>query len=287
MRIRAIKAHNKQLEEMVRQRTEELNLRSYQLEKSLLETQRQQQEAEHQRQRAEEANRVKTELMNITVHDLKNPLGTIVLYTNLIKGALTDPPKVQSLTQIIQDTAQTMFQLLTNLLKKSKLESTAISLQKETVDLSLLVRAAVERNHVQAAQKQQQLILRQNGSYIVEADADLINDVLDNLISNAIKFTGKEKKIWIGAESTKAAVKVWVKDEGQGLQPEDWDRLFRPFQRLSALPTDGESSTGLGLSIVKRIIELHGGVIEATSEGPHQGSTFTVSIPAVHQEVTF
>jgi signal transduction histidine kinase len=285
VRIRAIKAHNQLLEGMVQERTEELNLRSHQLELSLQETQRQQREAEYQRQRAEEANRVKTELTNITVHDLKNPLGTILLYTRLVMGAATDPDKVRSLTGVIGETAQTMFQLLTNLLKKSKLENTTISIHKERIDLSLLVRAAVERNQAQAAQKQQHLILQRDGCNKVEADAELLNEVLDNLISNAIKFTGKEKKIWVGTESTEAVVKVWVKDEGAGLYPEEMGKLFQPFQRLSALPTDGENSTGLGLSIVKRIVELHGGAIEAESEGPCRGSTFTVVMPAVDQTV--
>jgi signal transduction histidine kinase len=111
-------------------------------------------------------------------------------------------------------------------------------------------------------------------------DADRMREAIDNLISNAIKYSpiGGKISVVVTHESNNTIIRV--ADEGAGLSPEDLGRLFGRFQRLSAKPTAGESSTGLGLSIVKRIIDMHGGQVNANSPGPGQGSTFTVILPA-------
>ena len=111
-------------------------------------------------------------------------------------------------------------------------------------------------------------------------DADRIREAIDNLVSNAIKYSpiGGKITVAVGHEGHNTVIRIG--DEGAGLSPEDLGRLFGRFQRLSAKPTAGESSTGLGLSIVKRIIDMHGGHVTADSPGPGQGSTFTVTLPA-------
>jgi signal transduction histidine kinase len=111
-------------------------------------------------------------------------------------------------------------------------------------------------------------------------DADRIREAIDNLISNAIKYSpiGGKIAIEVAAEQDNTAIRVT--DEGAGLSPEDLGRLFGRFQRLSAKPTGGENSTGLGLSIVKRIIDMHGGDVTARSPGPGLGSTFSITLPA-------
>ena len=111
-------------------------------------------------------------------------------------------------------------------------------------------------------------------------DSDRIREAIDNLISNAIKYSPIGGKIIVAVTHEASDTVVRVSDEGAGLSPEDLGRLFGRFQRLSAKPTAGESSTGLGLSIVKRIIDMHGGHVTAESAGPGQGSTFTVTLPA-------
>ena len=113
-----------------------------------------------------------------------------------------------------------------------------------------------------------------------EWDAERLQRVLVNLISNAIKYSpiGGKISVVAGREANKTVIRVV--DQGAGLSPEDLGRLFGRFQRLSAKPTAGESSTGLGLSIVKRIVDMHGGEVTADSAGPGQGSTFTVVLPA-------
>jgi signal transduction histidine kinase len=111
-------------------------------------------------------------------------------------------------------------------------------------------------------------------------DADRIREAIDNLVSNAIKYSpiGGKITMLVGHENNNTVIRIV--DEGAGLSPEDLGRLFGRFQRLSAKPTAGESSTGLGLSIVKRIIDMHGGEVTADSAGPGRGSTFTVTLPA-------
>jgi signal transduction histidine kinase len=107
-----------------------------------------------------------------------------------------------------------------------------------------------------------------------------MREAIDNLVSNAIKYSPIGGKIVLLVSHEQNATVIRIVDEGAGLSPEDLGRLFGRFQRLSAKPTAGESSTGLGLSIVKRIIDMHGGRIAADSSGPGQGSTFTVTLPA-------
>jgi signal transduction histidine kinase len=111
-------------------------------------------------------------------------------------------------------------------------------------------------------------------------DADRMREAIDNLVSNAIKYSPIGGKIALVVSHEQHNTVIRIADEGAGLSPEDLGRLFGRFQRLSAKPTAGESSTGLGLSIVKRIIDMHGGKVTADSAGPGQGSTFTVMIPA-------
>jgi signal transduction histidine kinase len=111
-------------------------------------------------------------------------------------------------------------------------------------------------------------------------DADRMREAIDNLVSNAIKYSPIGGKIAVAVSHEANNTIIRIADEGAGLSPEDLGRLFGRFQRLSAKPTAGESSTGLGLSIVKRIIDMHGGEVTANSPGPGKGSTFTVVLPA-------
>jgi signal transduction histidine kinase len=111
-------------------------------------------------------------------------------------------------------------------------------------------------------------------------DSDRMREAIDNLVSNAIKYSPIGGKIGLLVSHDTSNTIIRVTDEGAGLSPEDLGRLFGRFQRLSAKPTAGESSTGLGLSIVKRIIDMHGGTVTADSAGPGEGATFTILLPA-------
>jgi ligand-binding sensor domain-containing protein/signal transduction histidine kinase len=280
VRVRQVEARNRQLQELVRSRTEAMRLQSRQLKEVLLITRRQQREAETLRRQAEEANRMKTELMNIAVHDLKNPLGGIMLYADLVKDAVHEPDRAARLTQTIKETAQGMFGLISNLLTRSRLEGNGMALQKERLDVALLVQEAVAHNTPQAQHKEQQLLCQEEPGCVADVDPDLLGEAIENLVSNAVKFTPKGKRIWVAVGRTSDTIRITVRDEGLGIRPDELGKLFVPFGRLSARPTGGESSNGLGLVIVKRIVELHGGTVTAHSGGRHQGATFTATLPA-------
>jgi signal transduction histidine kinase len=131
-----------------------------------------------------------------------------------------------------------------------------------------------------AINKQQIISVFAPSNFVTMCDADRIREAIDNLFSNAIKYSPIGGKITVVVNHEGENTVIRIADEGAGLSPEDLGRLFGRFQRLSAKPTAGESSTGLGLSIVKRIIDMHGGHVTANSAGPGQGSTFTVTLPA-------
>jgi signal transduction histidine kinase len=131
-----------------------------------------------------------------------------------------------------------------------------------------------------AEKKQQDIHLVSPPHQICNCDPDRLREAIDNLVSNAIKYTPLGGRMELSMSVENGGIAISVKDEGPGLSQEDMSRLFGRFQRLSAKPTGGESSTGLGLSIVKRIVELHGGTVGAESAGPSQGATFTIRLPA-------
>src|SRR3954464_5465262 len=151
---------------------------------------------------------------------------------------------------------------------------------REPVDISGLVSEVAEANKPSATNKQQTIVVSAPPDRPAMCDADRMREAIDNLVSNAIKYSPIGGRISLLVTHDDDNIIIRVTDEGAGLSPEDLGRLFGRFQRLSAKPTAGESSTGLGLSIVKRIVDMHGGEVTADSPGPGQGSTFTITLPA-------
>jgi signal transduction histidine kinase len=175
-----------------------------------------------------------------------------------------------------------MLTMVSKLLDSEALESGELDVHKEPISMSKVAAEVVRRNRPQAERKQETLVfhLDEDDPYIVEGSAEWLREAMDNLVSNAIKYSPLGKTIWVVIERAGPFVRFIVRDEGPGLNEQDKEKLFGKFQRLSALPTSNESSTGLGLSIVKQIVELHGGRVWAESvEG--QGSTFIIELDAV------
>jgi signal transduction histidine kinase len=180
-----------------------------------------------------------------------------------------------------------MMRIIDGLLKTAALEEGKVELNKTLYDMSRLVEEVVSCNQMQAQNKRQTLSFQAEPNCMVLVDTDRMREVIDNLISNAIKYSPEGKTIAVRVQHSKddndggaPSVLVSVRDEGQGLTEEDMKKLFGKFQRLSAQPTAGESSTGLGLAIVKQLVELHGGKVWAESEGKNKGSIFCVKLPS-------
>ncbi|MFN3344152.1 MAG: ATP-binding protein [Chloroherpetonaceae bacterium] len=241
--------------------------------------------AEAEKRRAEEASRFKTELLSIAAHDLKNPLQSIIGFASLIQECAERPADTQRYATTIQNAAQRMFKLINELLNTTAIDAGKLTLHRFPCSLGELASFVLAANLQQANQKEQRIDFHAEPDCIAEVDAERIREVFDNLVSNAIKYSAIGKTIWIrifrtlSSDEQLPVIRFTVRDEGQGLTEDDMKKLFGRFQRLSAKPTGGESSTGLGLSIAKQLVELHNGKLWAESEGKEKGATFIVELP--------
>ncbi len=221
-----------------------------------------------------------TEFLGMATHDLRNPLSVILTYSEfLLETADSLDPQKREFLQIIHDSSRFMLHLVDDLLDFATIESGQLHLEKEPTDLVWLIQNNIARNQLLARKK--------NITITLEADADLplllvdqgqIEQVMNNLVGNAIKFSYPETTILVKIKRENDTIVVFVHDQGPGIPPHEQDRLFKPFSRTSVQSTGGEKSTGLGLAITRKIIEAHNGRIWVTSkEG--QGSTFAFSLP--------
>jgi signal transduction histidine kinase len=260
---------NSQLEDRVTQRTRALMQANRRLSAQWLRLQR--------------ANGFKNEILGTVAHDLKNPLGVILGRTEMLTELITAGASKESVTaqvEHIRDATKRLTSMVDHLISDAMADAFDISIRREPVDIAGLVNEVADANLPLALNKQQTITVSAPPNFLTMCDADRMREAIDNLISNAIKYSPIGGKITVLVTHQGNNTVIRVTDEGAGLSPEDLGRLFGRFQRLSAKPTAGESSTGLGLSIVKRIIDMHGGQVTADSRGPGQGSTFTVMLPA-------
>ena len=222
---------------------------------------------------------VKTQVLRMAAHDLKNPLFVIREFVEIVQEEIGDQPGVDYWLQSIHTSSERMLEMTTQLLDSSALESGMIRLNAEPVRLGALIEEVIELNQRRAEAKGQtlHLTIALDDDNMIEADRGRLLEVMDNLVSNAIKYSPLDKSIWITVAPSGDEVHVSVRDEGPGLTELDKQKVFGRFQRLSAVPTGEESSTGLGLSIVKQIVALHGGQVWVESEAGH-GATFTVAL---------
>ena len=260
---------NTQLEDRVAQRTRALMQANRRLSSQWLRLQR--------------ANGFKNEILGTVAHDLKNPLGVILGRTEMLTeliGAGSSKESVTAQVEHIRDATKRLTSMVDHLISDAMADAFDITIRREAVDIAGLVSEVVDANQPLAANKQQTITVSAPPNFVTMCDTDRMREAIDNLVSNAIKYSPIGGKITVVVSHEQDDTVIRVADAGAGLSPEDLGRLFGRFQRLSAKPTAGESSTGLGLSIVKRIIDMHGGEVTADSGGPGQGSTFTITLPA-------
>ena len=230
-----------------------------------------------------------TEIMGIAAHDLKNPLAGILTSAEILGMyyARNSDEDVRRFINNILLAGSDMLNIITNLLELNQIESGKMQLKLRPIDLSIIVEA-VNTYHDRAVKKN--IVLHQHyptnpASIRVLADESALRQVLDNLVSNAVKYSPLGKSVYINIRNDDAAViRIEVHDEGPGISDDDKKKLFGKFARLSAQPTGGENSTGLGLSIVKKMVEAMNGRVWCESEGG-KGTTFIVELPAVNENV--
>jgi signal transduction histidine kinase len=260
---------NTQLEDRVAQRTRALMLANHRLSAQWMRLQR--------------ANGFKNEILGTVAHDLKNPLGVILGRTEMLTELIAAAASKESITaqvEHIRDATRRLTSMVDHLISDAMADAFDITIRREPVDLGALVNEVAESNRPLASNKQQIIAVSAPEDCSTMCDADRMREAIDNLISNSIKYSPIGGRIEVLVTLDNDIIVIRVNDQGAGLSPEDLGRLFGRFQRLSAKPTAGESSTGLGLSIVKRIVDMHGGNITADSGGPGQGASFTITLPA-------
>jgi two-component system sensor histidine kinase/response regulator len=222
----------------------------------------------------------KDELLGILAHDLKNHLGGMQMSANLLRERMAPSSEGQPL-QLCDNICHSTGQLLA-FVKEFLANSAAdhgLALKPVTLNLSEAVTHAVKHYDEAARRKKLKFHLEFPAEPLhVLADQSALAQVLDNLLSNAIKFSPTDKRIVITVRSTGTGAECLIQDQGPGFSPEDKTRMFRRYGRLSARPTAGEPSTGLGLSIVKKLVQAMKG--ELTYESAHgEGATFILHLP--------
>lgn len=263
------------------------------------EIQRQKQELENINTDLHTANTFKTDMLKMASHDLKNPLTSILGFSKMIGSGVCASEEMVDMGKDIYQSGSYMYKLIIDLLDQAAAELGKMEINRQPMNINGLVTMVVNMARAKADDKDQQLIVDLQDDPIVNGDATRLQQVMDNLVSNAIKYSPYSKRIWISTKVIRTTilqgdtakeqdmVRFEIRDEGPGLTDDDKQKLFGHFQRLSAKPTGGESSTGVGLSITKTIIDLHDGFIRAESEGEGKGTSFIVEIPLYEMNEEF
>lgn len=227
-----------------------------------------------------EAIDIKNKILSVASHDLKNPLSSILGFSQLMSQypAVQKDPDMSEMIDFISKAAERMESLITELLDTAALEMGRMILNKKNCNPQQLLSKIIAEKQSTAQKKQQTLIFNPGEDRSCQADPSRLKQVFENLISNALKYSPRGARIEVRSGIQGNYWCVEVADQGPGFSESDLSRLYGYFQRLSARPTGGESSTGVGLAVVKQIVDLHQGSIRLSRNTP-QGSTFEFCLP--------
>jgi signal transduction histidine kinase/integral membrane sensor domain MASE1/CheY-like chemotaxis protein len=240
------------------------------------------------RAEAEKANRTKDEFLAIVSHELRTPLNAVVGWASLLRTGSLDEGKSKRAIEVIDRNARAQAQLIEDILDVSRIVSGNLRLDPQPVQLQTVIEAAIDSVRPMADAKSIRLLV-QNDSMVgpVSGDPDRLQQVVWNLLSNAVKFTpagGEVSVSLMGADSRAGAdshAEVVVSDTGQGIGAEFLPFVFDRFRQADGSKTRRHGGLGLGLTIVRNLVELHGGRVSVQSEGEGRGTTFTIRIPCI------
>ena len=231
---------------------------------------------------AQEANRLKDEFLATLSHELRTPLNAIVGWAHVLRGGPLDKAVVARAVDTIDRNARTQTQLISDILDVSRIVTGKLRLSVAPVEMPAVVESSLEAARPAAAAKEiriEQEIDPLAGP--VSGDNDRLQQVVGNLLSNAIKFTPKGGSVRLRLARGESEVEIVVEDSGVGIAPEYLPRLFERFRHPDASTTRPHGGIGLGLAIVRHLVELHGGHVEASSGGRGQGARFRVTLPVL------
>jgi signal transduction histidine kinase len=240
------------------------------------------QEAEFARSQAERANRMKDEFLATLSHELRTPLNAMQGWANLLRLGKVQDEELQQGIESIERNARVLAQLIEDLLDMSRITACKIRLNVQRIELSAVLNESIEmvRTSAEAKGVRLQAVVDPFVGPIT-GDPNRLQQIFWNLLHNAIKFTPKDGKVHVHLERGDSHVEVSVIDTGEGIAPEFLPYVFDRFRQADTSTTRRQGGLGLGLSIVKHLVELHGGTVSVQSSGIGQGAIFTVQLPLV------
>jgi signal transduction histidine kinase len=236
--------------------------------------------SQRERAKAEEANRMKDEFLATLSHELRSPLNAILGWARMLSGKWLDEEESARALEVIYNNACAQNQLISDLLDVSRIITGKLRLDARLIALPPIVEAAMDVVLPAADAKNIKLISDIDpGAGPVSGDADRLQQIVWNLLSNAAKFTPAGGQVAVRLESDGAVVMIVVVDTGEGIEPEFLPFVFDRFSQFEIGPARSAGGLGLGLAITRHLVELHGGTVNAASRGRGQGAAFTVTLP--------
>jgi signal transduction histidine kinase len=232
------------------------------------------------RRQAEAASRMKDEFLAVVSHELRTPLNAILGWATLLQTKHSDPALLKKGLGIVERNARVQARLIEDILDISRVITGKLKLKPETVSVESFILAALESVRPAAEAKSIKLsvaIAPDTGRAV--GDPDRLQQVMWNLVSNSVKFTGAGGRVTVSASRVGGEIRLQVKDDGQGIAPDVLPYVFERFRQGDASTTRTQGGLGLGLAIVRHLVEMHGGTVSAVSDGPGKGALFTVRLP--------
>ena len=211
-------------------------------------------------------------------HELKTPVGAISLLAEALEASPDDEEAVRRFARRMHKESGRLAALVQDIIELSRLQGANVAQQGHTVDINNVVAEAVDRSQLPAESKNITIVVGGRSESRVFGDQDLLVTALRNLIDNAIRYSPENTRVGVGVRVKEGVVAISVTDQGEGIGPEEQERVFERFYRVDAARSRQTGGTGLGLSIVKHVVSNHGGEVTLWSQ-PGQGSTFTIRLP--------
>jgi signal transduction histidine kinase len=227
-----------------------------------------------------EANRHKDEFLAMLAHELRNPLAPIYNAVQLMRNAQLPPAQLVWAREVIERQVGHLTKLVDDLLDVSRITRGKINVVRETIELATVVERAVETVQPMLVRQRHELIVNvQSEPLLLDGDLTRLTQIVGNILSNAIKYTDDGGRIELSAGSIGESVEIRVRDNGIGIEPEVLPLVFDLFAQASQLNGRSQTGLGIGLALAKRLAEMHGGDVQAASDGPGRGSEFIVRLP--------
>jgi CheY-like chemotaxis protein len=236
---------------------------------------------ERARQEAETANRAKDEFLSVLSHELRTPLNSMFGWTRMLRSGILDEEKTRQAVEVIERNVRLQNSLIEDMLDVSRIITGKMRIEKEEIDFAAVVESSVDAARPQAEQKKVSLVFNSDAdSYLLLGDEVRLQQIVSNLINNAVKFTPEDGAVVLSLSTTaEGSVLLNVTDTGIGIEPDFLPQIFDRFRQADSTTRRAHSGLGLGLTIVRHLTELHGGRVNAESDGIGKGASFSIELP--------